>query len=160
MENDIAFQKALAIAYRFLALRAYSCQELTTKLLQKSFAPDVTEQVLAHIQQQGYINDEDVALQWAQSLVRNRTWGRVKITQYLKRKGIAYETIDRVQRKIWREFNEEDIARRALHKHYRGHATLPSVDKRARFLKARGFSAEAIYRCLDFSSTELAEDEA
>jgi SOS response regulatory protein OraA/RecX len=90
--------------------------------------------------------------------VENRCWGRAKVTHYLLRKGIAPEVINTVQKKIWQEFNEEDVARTALRKHYRGYSKLPSIDKRARFLKARGFSADVIYRCSGISSTDITEE--
>ncbi len=159
MENDRAFQKALATAYRFLARRSYSCQELRTKLLQKGCAAAVTEKVIAHVLQQGYLNDEELSLQWALSLVKNRGWGRVKITHYLLRKGIPPELINRVQKKVWQEYNEEDMARSALRRHYRGCLKMPQAEKRARFLKSRGFPADIIYKCLDLSVPEPAEED-
>jgi len=149
MESETDFQKVLASAYRFLARRPYSHEELKARLLQKGFAPAVTVHALETLARQGYLNDEDVALQWARSLVRNRSWGRDKISVYLYRKGIAKEIIDGVQKTVWQDYDESMVARKVLEKHFARTTEQPSLAKKARFLKSRGFSAGVIYRSLN-----------
>jgi regulatory protein len=152
MESEADLRKALAAAYRFLARRAHSQEELKAKLLRKGFAPTVTAQALEVIARQGYVNDEQASLQWALNLVEKRCWGRYKITAYLQRKGISRELIDKAQKKIWQEFAESAVARAALKKQYGHCPDKPPVEKMFRFLKARGFSPEAIYRNLKIDS--------
>jgi len=149
MENEAVFRKALSAAYRFLARRSHSQEELKAKLLKKGFSPTVTAQALEVIARQGYVNDEQAALQWALNLVEKRCWGRHKVTAYLVRKGIARELIERVQKQIWQEFDESAVARAALKKQYARSPDKPSAEKMFRFLKSRGFSQEAIYRNID-----------
>jgi len=149
MESEAVIRKALSAAYRFLARRSHSQEELKAKLLNKGFSPTVTAQALEVIARQGYLNDEQASLQWALNLVEKRCWGRHKVTAYLLRKGIARELIDRVQKQIWQEFDENAVARAALKKQYAHSSDQPSVEKMFRFLKSRGFSQEAIYRNLD-----------
>jgi regulatory protein len=157
MESEADFQKALTSAYRFLARRAYSHEELKARLLQKGFAPAAIACALETVARRGYLNDEEVALQWACSLVKNRCWGRDKIRAYLFRKGIAPEIIDRVQRTVWQDHDESAVARNVLKKHFARAAVEPSLAKKARFLKARGFSAGVIYRSLNIS-TDTTDD--
>jgi regulatory protein len=154
MESEAVLRKALAAAYRFLARRAHSQEELKAKLLKKGFAPTVTAQALEVIARQGYVNDEQASLQWALNLVEKRCWGRHKITAYLVRKGISRELIDKAQKKIWQEFDESAVARAALKKQYAHSSDKPSVEKMFRFLKSRGFTQEAIYRNIDIYSIE------
>ena len=154
MESEAVLRKALSAAYRFLARRSHSQEELKAKLLKKGFAPAVAAQTLGVIAQQGYLNDEQASLQWALNLVEKRCWGRHKVTAYLQRKGIARELIDRVQKQIWQEFDESAVARAALKKQYAHFTNRPSVEKMARFLKSRGFTPEAIYRNIDIDSSE------
>jgi regulatory protein len=149
MENEAVLRKALSAAYRFLARRSHSQEELKAKLLKKGFSPTVTAQALEVIARQGYVNDEQASLQWALNLVEKRCWGRHKVTAYLVRKGIARELIERVQKQIWQEFDESAVARAALKKHYARSPDKPSAEKMFRFLKSRGFSQEAIYRNID-----------
>jgi regulatory protein len=148
MESEADVQKALTSAYRFLARRSYSHEELKARLLQKGFAPEAVSYVLETLARLGYLNDEDAALQWASSLVKHRGWGRDKIRDYLFRKGIAPEIIDRVQQIVWQDNDEDVVARAVLKKHFARAAEEPSPAKKARFLKARGFSAGVIYRSL------------
>jgi regulatory protein len=149
MENEAVLRKALSAAYRFLARRSHSQEELKAKLLKKGFSPTVTVQALEVIARQGYVNDEQASLQWALNLVEKRCWGRHKVTAYLVRKGIARELIERVQKQIWQEFDESAVARAALKKQYARSPDKPSAEKMFRFLKSRGFSQEAIYRNID-----------
>jgi len=151
MENDADFPKALASAYRFLARRAYSREELKARLLQKGFAAAATAYALETLDRRGYLNDEEAALQWAGSLVKHRGWGRDRIRDYLFRKGIAPELIEQVQHTVWQEHDEDAVARSALKKHFARAAQQPSAAKKARFLRARGFSAGVIYRSLNIT---------
>ena len=157
MESEAVLRKALSAAYRFLARRSHSQEELKAKLLKKGFDPAVAAQALGVIAQQGYLNDEQASLQWALNLVEKRCWGRHKVSAYLQRKGVARELIDRVQKQIWQEFNESAVARAALKKQYGRSPDTPSIEKMARFLKSRGFSQEAIYRNLDVDFLKAGE---
>jgi regulatory protein len=153
MESEAVLRKALSTAYRFLARRSHSQEELKAKLLKKGFDPAVAAQALGVIAQQGYLNDEQASLQWALNLVEKRCWGRHKVTAYLQRKGIARELIEQV----WQEFDESAVARAALKKQYAHSSDKPSVEKMFRFLKSRGFTQEAIYRNLDIDSIRAGE---
>ena len=87
----------------------------------------------------GYLNDEETALQWAGSLVKNRGWGRDKIRAYLFRKGIAPEIIDRVQRTVWQDHDESAVARNVLKKHFARAAEEPSPGKESPLPEGAGF---------------------
>lgn len=157
MEGEAVLRKALSAAYRFLARRSHSQEELKAKLLKKGFDPAVAAQALGVIAQQGYLNDEQASLQWALNLVEKRCWGRHKVSAYLQRKGIARELIDQVQKQVWQEFDESAVARAALKKQYAHSSDKPSVERMFRFLKSRGFAQEAIYRNLDINSIRAGE---
>jgi len=149
-ENETP-QKVLSVAYGFLARRSHGRVELKRKLERKGYAPELIDEALACLVHKGYLNDEDVALRWAQSFVRNRLWGRAKIGAYLTERGIACDIIDRVQGRIWEEFQEDDIARRALAKRF-SHGPPPTRQKISMFLNSRGFSADVIYRAVSEST--------
>jgi len=133
-------------AYRLLSRRSHSRAELEQKLSRKGFNAEDIASVLSEFSAKGYLNDDEVALRWAQGLVRTKCWGRAKISAYLAQKGINRETVDRVQREVWQEFSEETVARRAFQKRFAAAKTAPSPAKAAAFLKSRGFSAAVIYK--------------
>ena len=85
------------------------------------------------------------ALRWAQALVRDRLWGPLKVAVYLMQKGLGRDLIDQVQRRVWQEFDEPEIAGRALHKRFGGTNDEAPAAKKAAFLRSRGFSSRVIY---------------
>jgi regulatory protein len=160
MENESSAKKALDAAYRFLARRPHSMMELKRKLSKKGFCADLTENTIDSLCQQGYLNDEEVSLRWAQSLVQGRGWGKAKITFYLLQKGISRDIIEIVEKKIWQEFSEEEIARKALKKRFSPYREIPPQGKMVTFLKSRGFSSEVIFKvagCLTLTGSEIIE---
>lgn len=146
MENESSAKKTLDAAYRFLARRPHSMMELKRKLSKKGFCADLTENTIDSLCQQGYLNDEEVSLRWAQSLVQGRGCGKAKITFYLLQKGISRDIIEIVEKKIWQEFSEEEIARKALKKRFSPYREIPPQGKMVTFLKSRGFSSEVIFK--------------
>lgn len=146
MKNEPSPRKALDAAYRMLVRRGHSRAEVKQKLSRKGFCDEDIEETLTRLAEQGYLNDDDIALRWAHSLVENKGWGKAKVASYLVQKGISRDGIERAQREVWLEFREEEIARKALKKHFALSEKKPATAKAASFLQARGFSAEVIYR--------------
>jgi regulatory protein len=139
-------EKVLTVAYGYLSRRPHSLMELREKLTKKDFPPETIGAVLETLCCQGYLNDEEVSLRWALTLVRTRGWGREKIFYYLLKKGISRDIIEQVQSTVWQEFNEEEVARKAIEKRFPAQGASPLLGKRVSFLKSRGFSSEVIYR--------------
>ena len=145
MENEPSAKKVFAAACRFLARRPHSRMELKRKLSRKGFHSGLIENTIDRLCLQGFLSDEKVSLQWAQSLVQRRGWGKAKITSYLVQKGINRDIIEGVQEKIWQEFSEEETARKALKKRFSPCGGAPPQGKAVTFLKSRGFSSDVIY---------------
>jgi len=133
-------------ALRLLARRNHSSAELRLKLHRRGYAAEEIAQVLEECFARGYLNDEETALRWAEGLVRTKCWGRLKVGAYLAQKGIGRDVIDRVQRRIWQDFSEEAVGRRAFQKRFAASKIPPPPAQAAAFLKSRGFSAPVIYR--------------
>jgi regulatory protein len=145
MENNLSLQKALDTAYRLLAARPHTRAEIKRKLSRKGAGADIIMQVIEDFVRKGYIDEYDMALRWAQALVRDRLWGPLKVSGYLMQKGLGRDLIDQVQRRIWQEFDEPDIAGLALHKRFGGTNDEAPAAKKAAFLRSRGFSSGVIY---------------
>ena len=145
MENNLTLQKALDTAYRLLAGRPHTREEIKRKLYRKGAGADIIVQVLDELARKGYIDEDGMALRWAQALVRDRLWGPLKISVYLMQKGLGRDLIDQVQRRVWQEFDESEIAGLALHKRFGGTNDAAPAAKKAAFLRSRGFSSGVIY---------------
>jgi regulatory protein len=145
MDTNQTFSKALDAAYRLLAGRAHTRVEIRRKLSRKGAGPEIIEQVLDELARKGYLDEDDMALRWAQALVRDRLWGPLKVSVYLTQKGLDRGLIDVVQRRVWQEFDESEIAALALNKRFGGINEKATAAKKAAFLRSRGFSSGVIY---------------
>ena len=82
------YPEALNLAVSLLAQRAHSSGEIEKKLRDKFYLPETVEMVLYKLEKEHFLNDEAFAMEYAASLSR-RQMGRTRITQELRRKGIA-----------------------------------------------------------------------
>jgi len=138
-------------ALRLLALREHSRKELERKLAQHETEPGQLQAALDELQAKGFIDEQRVV----DSLVHRRAGrlGAARIRQELQAKGVDTERVAAAvaglratelerARDVWRrKFGvvPADAAQRA---------------KQARFLIARGFSAESVRRVLAWDPAE------
>jgi regulatory protein len=145
-----------ARALRLLAQREHSRRELQRKLAPHEQQPGQLEQVLDELQARGYLSEQRLA----QSLVHRRAaqLGQLRLRQEMQEKGLARELIEQtlaglqgseLQRAqaLWRRrfgVTPSDMRERA---------------RQARFLQARGFSAEVVRRVLTDAGAPLTDEE-
>ena len=119
------------LAVSLLAQRAHSSGEIEKKLRDKFYLPETVEMVLYKLEKEHFLNDEAFATEYAASLSR-RQMGRTRITQELRRKGIApaliqqaLESLDAEEaddaalvlaRKLLRRYERESDPRKAMQK--------------------------------------------
>ncbi len=136
-------------ALRLLEYRARSRQELEQRLRRRGAPPDVIEQVLARLAQQGYVNDEQFAKQWAESRVRTGH-GKRRIAVELRAKGIGTQTIrDTLSATAGQQ--EFDAAWRLVSQRARAWRGLEPATIRRRLyglLQRRGYTNDVIERVL------------
>ncbi len=135
---------------RYLARREHSRAELHRKLQPHAEDEAELEAVLDDLERRNWLSDARTA---AQLIEYKRTrFGTRRIVHELRQKGIAEELIS-VSLPGLKE-GELDAAREAWRKKF---AELPQNDKekarQIRFLQARGFSLEIIFRLLKLADT-------
>jgi regulatory protein len=148
-EKELA--KARNTAYRLLTYRARSRKELEEKLKDREFSDAVIEAVVADLARLGYVNDRDFARLWAAGRIRLRGFGRRKIEQELRNKGISRDVVQETLREAFEDTPESDIAQQEAEKKLRSLARFdPRVRRRrlAGHLERRGFLSETIYDVL------------
>jgi regulatory protein len=149
--EDKALVRAKNSAYRYLTYRPRSKAELEAKLHDKEFEDSIVRQVISDLIRLGYVDDRQFARQWAQSRVRLRGFGRRRIAQELKNKGVDREIIQQTFAELFADDSEFETAKLTAQKKL---ATLKSVDYATRrrrlagFLERKGFSFEIISRVL------------
>ncbi|NTW57770.1 MAG: regulatory protein RecX [Nitrospirae bacterium] len=134
-------------AYRYLTIRPRSCVEVEQKLRDWNFPPDIVSSVIDHLIKLGYLNDEQFARQWAASRVRSRGFGRRRLEQELRNKGISRDTIKETLSTLFEDVPEAEVARKEAAKKLRTLTRFePEVRRRrlAGFLERKGFSSEII----------------
>ena len=149
-------KNTLDYAARLLAPRAMSEQALRDKLRGKEFAPEDIDYAVGRLTELGALNDEE----YAQMLARHyqgKGFGRQKVAQELRRRGIPREIADALLADF-APCSAQVVA--YLEKTLRGE----TKDKRllrkaAAGLYRRGFSWEQIDAALDVYCEEQAEEQ-
>lgn len=95
--DDLLYQaerrKGRERAYYLLSYRDHSKKELYEKLTH-SVRPEVAKEVIALMEEQGYLNDENYAEKLVRNCVNTKFWGAKRIHYELIRKGIAKDLAD------------------------------------------------------------------
>ena len=95
----------------------------------------------------GYLDDARFAEQWARSRARVRGFGRRRIEQELRSKGIDRGTARDALERFFEDSSESEIARKEAEKKLKSLSRFePEVRRRrlAGFLERKGFSSEII----------------
>jgi regulatory protein len=148
-EKDL--KRARNTAYRYLTIRSRSRAEIVKKLRDKEFSPSVIESVMDHLFRLGYVDDRKFACQWAAGRARMRGYGRRRIEQELRQKGVAKETVREALAEAIPPENERETACVVAEKKRRMMKSLePEARKRrlAGFLERKGFPHEIIWDIL------------
>lgn len=139
-------------ALRLLSRREHSVAELRRKLQERGFNADTIAEVLADCRRLGYLDDDRFARQYSEQL-RRRGYGRLRIEQMLKSKGLSAARVAACVTARCAEAGQIEDCRRVLHKKRQtvsGEATAPRTAARLyRFLMQRGFAAAVIRQVLD-----------
>jgi regulatory protein len=148
-EKNLA--RAKSTAYRYLTYRPRSTKELLDKLSEKKFDVAVINAVLADLTRLGYLDDAQFAAQWASSRLRLRGFGRRRIEQELKQKGVDQEIIRGALAIAIPPEDEIEAARSFAERKLRTMKSFePEVRRRrlAGFLERKGFSYDIIREML------------
>lgn len=162
MRDDPQFEKAKQKAFRLLARRAQSKKELQQKLLDRGFEKPAVDRVVIWFTEQGYLNDETFARDWARHLARNRHYGNRRIEMSLAGKGIAKDLIVKAIAEARWEIEEREGIRKVLQKKLKGRKPggLDRAEKRrlARSLALRGYAWPLIIEALGKKQEGLFDD--
>jgi len=138
-------EKAKKYVLSLLNRKSYSEFEITKKLKNKGFSKINIFRIVNWLKEKEFINDEEFALCWAQTKIKNRPLGRYKLIQDLKLKGINQIIINKVINKIFSEYNELSLAQNLVDRKIilLKQKKIPICpDKIYHFLLRRGFPQE------------------
>jgi len=137
-------QKAKDTAYRFLAYRPRSKEEVLRKLRSKDFSEKTVQKVLKTLEEYGYIDDVEFASGWTRYRLKNRPVGKRRLAGELREKGISPGVIEKALSDSYAK-DECDVAKELAAKKvltYRGLERKVIQRRLYGFLTRRGFSFE------------------
>ena len=112
--------RTLQRAVKLLAAKPRSVAELRERLLEKEWADEAAvEAALAKLSEYGYLNDEQFALGYASSRVRQKPVGRGRLARDLQLKKIDKETAEKTLERVFEETPEGELIDRAIAKRVR-----------------------------------------
>lgn len=144
-------------ALRLLEFRSHSERELSDKLKRAGSLDEDIERVLEFCREYGFVNDEQYARRKARDLQNLKKYGRRRIGQELRQKGIAQDLIDLAVSEL--EDDEEDMLYPLVLKKLGGNFEKKSIDKCIRYFMYRGYGFGDIKSCIDKVKTEEYEYE-
>lgn len=121
-----------------------SIKDLKDKLFQKRYTAGCINKVISKLEAEGYINDELFAYKFTYEAVTRKNYGPDVIRQGLQEKGISREITDEAISRIFKEYNEKDIARKAISNRLKVRGKKVEVRKLSDYLRRRGFSYDII----------------
>ena len=92
LNNTEEYQKALEAAFRLLGFKMRTEQELTQRLSQKGFSPEVVQAVIKRLQELDYLNDTTFVENYIKS--KSKTVGIRRLQYDLTKKGINKDEVE------------------------------------------------------------------
>ena len=142
---DIIFEddkgKALSKAIKYMGSNIKSCSQIREYLRKKEYAPEIIDYVIDKMKEYKYLDDEAYAKAYISAY--SYKYGKIKLIQALKSKGISDKTIDSV-------FAEEDLKMqdsidKVASKYLKNkEITSETIIKLNRFLYSRGYEFDQI----------------
>ncbi|HAC23681.1 MAG TPA: RecX family transcriptional regulator [Cytophagales bacterium] len=139
--------EALARIMRYCAYQERSHQEVKRKLFDYGLFASQVDEILSQLIAAGFLNEERFAKAFAGGKFRMKKWGKLKIEQELKSKGLT----DRCIRSGLREIDAADyrkslvlVVRKKIKETHEGNL-LAKRNKVARFAIGKGYEPELVW---------------
>lgn len=141
-----AFEKAT----RYCAMQDRCQQEVLSKLRKWGMNAEESGEVLALLITENYVNDERFARAYVRGKFNQNDWGRMKIVQGLKAKGISESCIALALTELDAMPYKEKLTRLAERK-WKAEAKeteKKQTEKTARYLLSRGFESDIVWNII------------
>lgn len=106
-------------ALKVLGGRAHSTGELKEKLRRRASRLADVEDILARLKDNGYLNDQRFAENFAASRLSNDKFGRTRVIQDLRQRRVAPALAERAARQVYQDVNEESLIEEWVRRKYR-----------------------------------------
>jgi regulatory protein len=144
------YERTMERALRLLSYKPRSIAEMRSRLLEKDWADEETvNQVIARLEELGYLNDEQFATSYASTRLNVKPLGRTRLRRDLQRKKLSAETVENALEEAFNVQSEEKLIERAIDKRLRTKGTPQTREESKKlfdYLIRRGFSYDLVLR--------------
>jgi len=135
-KNDEYFHYALNL----LKKRVYTSWEIAEKLRRRGASDEKKEDVLRRLEGKGFIDDRKYSEMYVYDSFTLKKWGKWKIRQQLRKKGVNDEIIEESIAKVIEEVDVKKIIVELINKRIKnGKTSKQEIQNVKRFLMNRGF---------------------
>lgn len=148
MPDEEALKRARNRALRYLTYRDRTEHEMRTYLAGKDFDPATVNCVMDYLKRLGYVDDVRFARQWGRYRIESGQYGRFRLKQDLRAKGLDDALIEETLRELYGEHDEKKLAQEAALQKLPRWKNLDKTKQRQRlagFLQRKGFSGETVF---------------
>jgi regulatory protein len=148
--------QALERSKKYCAYQERSQQEVRHKLLQLGQYGNDLENIIVKLIEEGFLNEERYAMAFARGKYKMKSWGRNKIIQQLKSKGISEYCINKAMQQI----SKDDYKLTLLKTFKKKAATLKNLNsfahkqKLSSFLIRKGYEPEMVWEAINLHCSE------
>ncbi len=150
-QKSYTVKEALQKLMHYCAYRDRSQKEVEDKLNEMRMIPEAKENIIITLMQENFLNEERFARSFVRGKFRIKKWGRIKITQELKKREISSPII-----KLGLTEIEESDYRKTLYElaeKKKDKITEPNTFKKkkkiADHLLRKGFESSLVFDCLN-----------
>ena len=129
--------------FQWLDRRPRTRRDLDRRLRERGYSREGIEAVLDRFEQEGLVDDRAFAELFARERLRNRPVGPRWLSGRLRQDGVAGQVVQAVVDDLFTEFDETELAVRALGQKRADCGDESGRQRAARFLNSRGFSTSA-----------------
>jgi regulatory protein len=138
-------------AVQMLARRELSAAQLTARLLEREHTKEDVEAAIEQLRDSGALDDARLARAYAETALKVKGRGRLRIQRELNEMGISREVAADALAETFGEVDERRLIAKAITKKLRGHRKIETPGEYARvyqFLMRQGFSPAAVSAAL------------
>jgi regulatory protein len=140
-------ESAYDVGLRMLARRDLSTAQLKARLLDREHTPEDVDAAIEQLKESGALNDARVARAYAETALKVKGRGRLRIQRELNELGIRREVAAAALTDAFGEIDERGLIAKAITKKLRGKRKIDTPAEYARlyqFLMRQGFSPAAV----------------
>jgi len=151
MEQPIktyTLEEAKRAIERYCAYQERCHQEVSNKLKKMRMIPAAIDEILAHLIQHNFLNEERFAQAFARGKFRNKQWGKGRIIRELKQRQIGKYNIDQALKELENEDYErvfDTLSRKRFNQLTSEKNKYRKRKKLADYLLYRGWEAHLVY---------------